>query len=214
MADLREFIQAWHARMHPALADALAHLASYDKSPVADGELGDWVDALCAMRFDPTDVRPIATLIDKQDPHLQEAGLQLARAALRTVDANAAFEFPLTRLVAEEIDPWVLEALVELLQHSRHPYLAVYQGLVRNHGKRPKGPGIMRNRHIEPWSRLERVYEQHAIQTATPKPRDLVYLPILEAKHATTGWLPTLRAILTKLGFDPDQHIAMLQRFS
>lgn len=205
-----DFIAAWHARVHGALVDGLAPLAALDRLPVPDGVLGDFVDVLCALQFEPGDLAAIACLIEKTDPHLQEAGVQLARAAWRTVDV-AELEPPLARLVARPIDPWVAEALADLLADPRLALPTVYANLVKIHGKSPAGPGIMRNRGIRPWARLEGVYEQHMLHVRSPAPRDLAYLPILERRMGTRGWAATQRAILTRMGFDPDAHLALLR---
>jgi hypothetical protein len=207
-----EIIDAWHARVHNAVNDALAYLASLEATPFSDGILGEWIDAMVAMRFTADDVPLIVRIIDKTDPHLQEAGVRLARAALRTVDAAAELEPALARLVSREIDPWVLEALVDVLADTRYELTPVYQGLAQIHGKFPtSGWGILRNRAIQPWRRLVQVYLQHAIQVVRPRERDLAYLPILERELGTRGWEVTQRHILTSMGFDPDEHLRLLR---
>ena len=206
-----ELIDAWHERVHGAVNDALAYLASLEANPVSDGILGEWLDVLVAMRFAESDVQLIVRIIDKSDPHLQEAGVRLARAALRSVDAGDALEPVLARLAAREIDPWVLEALVDLLAESRLELTSVYRELAANHGKSTRGFGIMRNRAIQPWRRLVQVYLQHAIQTSRPRDRDLAYLPVLEKELGTRGWEVTQRHILASMGFDPDEHLSLLR---
>ena len=206
-----EIIDAWHDRVHGALNDALAYLASLEASPVSDGILIEWIDVLVALKFAPADVPLIVRIIDKTDPHLQEAGVRLARASLRSVDAAAELEPALARLASREIDPWVLEALVELLADNRLELTTVYQGLAAIHGKPPRGWAIMRNRAIQPWRRLVQVYLQHAIQTLRPRERDLAYLPVLERELGTHGWEVTQRHILTNMGIDADEHLQLLR---
>jgi hypothetical protein len=207
-----EIIDAWHERVHHAVNDALAYLASLEATPISDGILGEWIDVLVAMKFAPDDIPLIVSIIDKSDPHLQEAGVRLARAALRTVDAADALEPALARLVSREIDGWVLEALVHLLADSRAELTTVYQGLAKIHGKTPTGVrGIMRNRAIQPWRRLVQVYTQNIVQTARPRDRDLAYLPVLERELGTHGWEATQRHILLGMGFDPDEHLMRLR---
>jgi hypothetical protein len=207
-----EIIDAWHDRVHGALNDALAYLTSLEAAPVSDGILGEWIDVLVAMKFAASDVPLIVRIIDKTDPLLQEAGVRLARAALRTTDAAAELEPALARLVSHEIDPWVLEALVDLLAENRLDLTTVYQGLAQIHGKPTRtGWSIQRNRAIQPWRRLIQVYLQHAIQTHRPRDRDLAYLPVLERELGTHGWEITQRHILISMGFDPDEHLALLR---
>ena len=206
-----ELIDAWHDRVHSAVNDALAYLASLEANPVSDGILGEWIDVLVAMKLADSDVPLIVQIIDKADPHLQEAGVRLARAALRTVDAGAALEPVLARLASRDVDPWVLEALVDLLADTRTELTTVYQALAKNHGKSARSFGIMRNRAIQPWRRLVQVYLQHAIQTLRPRDRDLAYLPVLEKELGTRGWEVTQRHILAMMGIDPDEHLQQLR---
>ncbi len=160
------------------------------------------------MKLTDADVPLIVRIIDTADPHLQEAGVRLARAALRTVDESDALEPPLARHVSREIDPWVLEPLVDLLALSRADPMTVYQGLAAIHRKAPRGWGITRNRAIQPWRRVVGVYMQHAIQRAHPKERDFTYLPILERELGTHGWDATQRQILATTGIDPTSTLA------
>lgn len=206
-----EYIEGWYGRLRGPVTDALAYLADCETAPTSDGVLGEWVDTLRALRFGADDVPFIAQLIDKHDVHLQEAGVRLAHSTLRYVDATAAFTPPLTRLVSREIDPWVLESLIDLLAYSQAPFDSVYEGLARIHRQPPKGFGIARNRHIDPWRRVVQVYESNAIQTLRPRARDMAVLPILEREHGTRGWEPTLRAILVRMGYDADLHFQRLR---
>jgi len=206
-----EIIDAWHERVHSALNDALAYLASLEAAPVSDGILGEWIDVLVALKFTPTDVPLIVRVIEKTDPLLQEAGVRLARAALRTVDGAGELEPALARLASREIDPWVLEALVDLLADNRLELTSVYAGLATIHAKPARGWTIQRNRAIQPWRRLVQVYLQHAIQTLRPRERDLAYLPVLERELGTHGWEVTQRHILTNMGIDPDEHLQQLR---
>ena len=206
-----EIIDAWHERVHGALNDALAYLASLEAAPVSDGILGEWLDVLVAMKFAASDIPLIVRIIDKTEPLLQEAGVRLARAAMRSVDAEAELEPALAHLVSRDIDAWVLEALVDLLVDTRLELTTVYQGLAAIHGRSARGWGIQRNRAIQPWRRLVQVYLQHAIQTLRPRNRDLAYLPVLERELGTHGWEVTQRHILASMGFDPDEHLALLR---
>lgn len=207
-----EVIDAWHSRVHSAVADALAYLANLEAAPVSDGILIEWVDVLVAMKFDDADIPLIVSIIDKTDPHLQEAGVRLARAALRTARGTEALEPALARLVSQPPDPWVLEALVDLLADTRAELTTVYQGLAQIHGQPPRRDwGIMRNRAIQPWRRLVQIYLQNAIQAVHPRERDLAYLPVLERELGTRGWDVTQRHILASMGFDPDEHLRLLR---
>jgi len=206
-----DFIDAWHDRVHSAVNDALAYLASLEATPVSDGILSEWLDVLCAMRFTEGDVPFVVQMIDKTDPHLQEAGVRLARAALRHVDAAPVLEPALARLVSRDIDPWVLEALADVLAETRLELTSVYRELAARHGSAPSRMGIMRNRAIQPWRRIAQVYLQHAIQRLHPRERDLAYLPVLERELGTHGWEPTQRHILHTMGIDPDEHVRLLR---
>lgn len=206
------YIQDWHARVHPALAEALAFLADAEAVPVPDGVLGERIDTLRAMRFTEADLDRIARIVGKRDALLQEAGVELAAAALRQIGGDERLEPALAQLVAQPIDPWVLKALLAVLRDGSRTLTTVYEGLARIHEQPPRTFGIMRNAAIGPWRDLITIYEQHAIQTLRPQQRDLAYLPILERMHRTRGWEATARAILTKMGFDPDEHFRLLRR--
>ena len=225
-----ERIEAWHRNLRGAVTDALTYLAGLDESSVSDGILGDWIDTLVAMRFTSDDVPLIVRIIDKADPHLQEAGIRLARSAIGAPDDTPTLEAALARVVSRDIDAWVLEALVDLLAFTRLELTTVYQKLAAVHGATPAygeprrntsklgtstgAPHrryIMRNRHIQPWRRLVELYQQNAIQTLEPRERDLAYLPILERELGTHGWRATQRHILTSMGFDPEQHLQLLR---
>ncbi len=208
-----QFLDEWHARLADALHDGLAFLAGCDAHPFPDGVLHDWVRQLCTFHFEPRDVAPIAALIRKRDPHLQEAGVELATAALSHVDAGTAIGDAVAELLrAQPVDDWVLLAVVGLLQHFE--LTAVYREVVKLAPRtRPRGmTGIMRNRHIDPYRELDQLYEQNAIQTLVPQERDLCYLPLLEARLGTRGWAATQRRILEQMGFDPDEHLKLLRR--
>jgi hypothetical protein len=52
----------------------------------------------------------------------------------------------------------------------------------------------------QPWLRLEQLYAQLALaRGTTPAAHDLAYLPILEARLATTGWEQTLDALRARM---------------
>jgi hypothetical protein len=207
-----EFIDSWHARVHSALSDGLAHLAKHEELPAPDGVIGDWVDVLCAMRFEAGDVPSVAKLVAKRNPYLQEIGVRLAISALRDVDAWPALESSFVTLIARgPIDAWVVEAIVDLLRRSHAP-VAVFRELAKRHGQSPRGmDGIMRNRAIRPWSDLETVYEQLVIQALQPGEREAVVVPVLEAKLGTKGFSATQDRILRDMGFDPEEHRSRLR---
>jgi hypothetical protein len=235
-----EFIRAWHARTAVATTEALAHLASCDVSPVSDGVLGDWLRALAGLRFTDADAPYIVALIGKRDPHLQEAGIELATVALHSIDGThvVQLEAAIEQLLAGDApDSWVVEALVDYLATAPGSRTAIYEALARHHlahldeqarpldvarldparldaARQPSRPMIMRNRYIDPWRRLVReVYEQNAIENVRPLPRDLAVLPVLERVNDTRGWDATVRAILARMGFDADEHFARLRSF-
>jgi hypothetical protein len=214
----QQFLDAWHARVAGALDDALDFLAAHDENPWSDGVLGEWVRELCAFRFQEHNLSAIAALIRKRDPHLCEAGLLLGAAAVQHVGGVEQLEPALVELVrGSPLDSWILLALVALLGKYLGPLVPqltpVYRALVtRKRGAPPPERCIHRNRYIAPERELEQLYEQQALQTLQPTERDLVYLPILEARHHTSGWRPTVLKILETMGLDPAQHEKALSR--
>ena len=214
-----DFIDHWHAGIARALDDALAFLATHEESPFSDGILGEWLRELCAFRFQERHLAPIVALIKKRDPHLQEAGVSLAAAALRNVDGAQAIEPALAALAgAPDLDTWVLQAIVDLLSGHIGPrgalFTEVYRVLVKLKPvarSRRGPPGIMRNRAINPFGDLIGLYEQHLLQTLNPTARDLLLLPALEARHHTRGWQPTMVRVLQTMGLDVDHHLRVLK---
>lgn len=195
----------------------IADLASCDESPTFDGPLLDWVRE---QQPRASDVPALTALFAKHDPHLQEAGVELATALIRIVSgALMHLEPALARLASCDLDPWVVEAIVELLEHA--PSAAVIMALARRHqdelatralpasppavsaatpaalpARTPARRFILRNRLPQPWLRLEQLYAQLALVAgAFPAPHDLAYLPILEHRFATRGWGPTHEAL-------------------
>jgi hypothetical protein len=229
-----ELIRQWQARVAAATTEAIGQLARCDVSPVSDGVLGDWMRSLVCLRFTDADLPAIVALIGKSDPHLQEAGIELATAAVRSVSgATEALDEAIARLLERGVpDSWVVHALVDYLAVVRSSRVEIYEALARFHlahldeQERPRQLStspppsiapptvIARNRYIDPWRDLvRRVYDQSAIQTLRPTPADLAVLPVLERVHGTRGWDQTQRAILTQLGTDPDEYFARLRQF-
>jgi hypothetical protein len=199
----------------------IAELAACDESPTTDGMLLGWVRD---QQPRASDVPALTALFAKQDPHLQEAGVELATALIRIVSgALMHLEPALARLAGCKLDPWVVEAIVELLEHAPSP--TVIMALASRHQDElapralpamppafpaatpaaapalaPKRRYILRNRLPQPWLRLEQLYAQLALAAgALPAPHDLAYLPILEHRYETRGWQQTLEAVRTHM---------------
>jgi hypothetical protein len=189
---------------------SIAELAALAESPLSDGLLREWMEKQSVVLGD---VPALVALFRSADPHLQEAGVELATALLRSAPpgaltaTRAALEPALAALVGPDLDPYVVEALAGLV--SEHPLTSVIAALARHHvgGGFPlpvptslpvprPGIHIHRNRMPQPWQQLERLYAQLALAAGdTPGPRDLAYLPVLEARHGTRGWQATRAAI-------------------
>ena len=200
----------------------IAELAACDESPTTDGMLLDWVRE---QQPRASDVPALTALFTKEDPHLQEAGVELATALIRIVSgALMHLEAALGSLAGRALDPWVVEAIVELLEHA--PSATVIMALAPRHQDElalrelpampPAFPAatpaafakippanrrfIVRNRLPQPWLRLEQLYAQLALAAgASPAPHDLAYLPILEHRYQTRGWHDTLEAVRTRM---------------
>ena len=233
--DPHRFLEAWQQRAAPLLDEALEFLAGQPELPLPDGVLGDWVDQLRTMPFADRHADALVALIDKDDPHLQEAGLRLAAAAARrTGELGERLELPLTRLLERDtVDQWVLRAVVRLLGcfigPEAPPLTSVYRELVRvlqapageaDGGEDDAGeqdassgevrPGIMRNMFINPRREAIDLFEQIALQSLHPGDRELAILPVLEEHNETRGWRDTVVCLLERMGLDPDEHFAVL----
>jgi hypothetical protein len=207
------FLDRWHARVGDALVDALEFLAAQEESPFSDGVLSQWVRELCALRFEARHVGPVLALLEKRDPHLHEAGVRLAARAIELTDDVEAFESRVAALLRDpQLELWVLQAVVDLLRRFVGPrgplFTEAYRALVSL--PPPRGRRIMRNRFIAPQRDLDELYEQHALQTLRPTERDLLFLPVLEARYGTRGWRPTVVSILEKMGLDVAHHMKVL----
>jgi hypothetical protein len=159
----------------------LAELAGFTESPTSDGVLGDWVRKRAAAPFAAADVRALVALLRAPDPHLQEAGVELATAALRTIDAGEQLEPHLAALASAGTDPYVLEALVELLEEHALPRLfdalAALDRATPAHAPPGRiGPAvpapradrtrfILRNRLADPWPRFRALAERRGVRT-------------------------------------------------
>ena len=190
----------------------LAELAACDDSPTSDGMLADWVRE---QQPRASDVPALIALFGKSDPHLQEAGIELATALVRIVSgALMHLEPALAELASRPLDPYVVEAIVELLEHAPSP--PVISALAARHQHELEPPElpttppdpramrherfILRNRLPQPWLRLEQLYAQLALAAGPqPAPHDLAYLPILEHRLQTHGWQPTLEALRARM---------------
>jgi hypothetical protein len=195
----------------------IAELAACDESPTSDGMLLEWVRE---QQPRASDVPALIALFAKQDPHLEEAGVELATALIRIVSgALMHIEPALVELASRDLDPYVVEAIVELLELA--PSAPVIMALAPRHQDElaqralpaipPTFPAatpvafpaltpprrfILRNRMPQPWLRLEQLYAQLALAAgAFPAPHDLAYLPILEHRFETCGWAQTLEAL-------------------
>jgi hypothetical protein len=197
----------------PPWNGSIAELAALEESPLSDGMLHEWTEK---QRVSVDDVPALAALVRSADPHLQEAGVDLATALLGSAPpgtrsaTRAALEPALAAIVGPGLDPYVVEALAELLEH--HPLMSVIAALVCHHVDEhaprvlpttppvpratPPGRFILRNRLPRPWLRLEALYARLALAAGdAPTARDLAYLPVLEARHGTHGWSATLAAL-------------------
>ncbi len=220
---LDDFIAAWNARAALLVDDALAELLKYDACPIPDGVLGQWIRQLEGLHLTTHQTARIVALLGKRDPLLQEAGIKLASRLLDCVPSDAhAVEAPLAKLLSEHpVDPWLLEAVAELLgRHSgtNDPlFVSVHRELAREMmapppPRRTLPRGITRARAINPFRTLAHQFEQHVLQRLTPTERELAVLPVLEAEHGTRGFEATQRRILESMGLDVAEHLAVLRR--
>jgi hypothetical protein len=209
-----EAIERWRSRVGDALAEALEFLAGHEKSPFSDGVLGEWMRELVGQRLEERHLSSVETLLQRPDPHLIEAGLELAARALECFDCVDRLEPSLARIAREQRDePWVLEALVDLLRRIGAEFVQVYGELAKPPPPRRRRdwPGINRNRMIQPEVELVTLFEQHLLRRLQPWARDELILPVLERKHGTKGWRDTQLAVLKQMGLDPDHHFRVLR---
>jgi hypothetical protein len=145
-------IERWRARVGDALAEALEFLAAHDESPFSDGVLGEWMRELVTQRIEERHIPAIEVLLRKPDPHLVEAGLELATRALECLGCAERLEPSLAKVARDLRDEgWVLEALIELLRESHSEFPSVYRELANPRpAPRERRLSIHRNRYIDP----------------------------------------------------------------
>ena len=153
-------------------------------------------------------------MIQKTDPFLQEAGINLALASVEALHDYSGLEDPICDLLKKpDLDPWVLYAIVSFAEQANSStrttdLLNLHTSLAEVIYKPPnakpassagKQERIMRARPIYPVEMAKAVFDRTMTAFSQPTPRSMAILPYLEKEYGTNGWEETYRAVSRKL---------------
>jgi len=220
------FTSKWEKKASEMLEEGLKYLVQLDSRPAPSGVFGGFVDRLAALPFAKRHTSYLIRLIEKSDPFLQEAGLELACAAVELArtsseqtDIYEALEPTICRLLDNGIlDPWILLAIVKFAKTANDtvsPELfCLFRGLAEaaygkgvsllTPGSTESGNSILRSRArgIEPIKEAKELLDDVMLTRTKPTPRTKAILPFLEKAHKTKGWQATRDKILKNRGIE------------
>ena len=184
--------------------DGLKNIAHYEHLPAPDGRFDDYVDVLCALPPRKEHYPLIIEMLRKSDPYLQEAGVKLATASVRTLNDYTGLEAPFCDILNRaDLDPWVLRAIVQFASVSCNrispPLVKFYADFAAVAYERTPtcSPGktiILRQMGIDPYLDARRCVLQVMLNSTNPTPRSDAILPYLERAFNTKGWSDTYKA--------------------
>ncbi|WP_455203027.1 hypothetical protein [Kaarinaea lacus] len=210
--DFRHFAELWETKGSALLDEGLQYIQQFDEIPIADGIFGDYVSRLLCLPFKEQHIPNICSLIDKQSPYLQEAGIKLAIACIRDVENHRQMSKAICKILKRKnLDPWVLLAIVKFARETAHPIrfpplVCLYKGLAQwafelePIKRKPFSGNIMRNMGINPVREAQDVLDQIMINRYSKPSIIKAILPYLERQYDTRGAEVTTKAIRTKLG--------------
>ncbi|MFZ4394842.1 MAG: hypothetical protein ACOYOU_04360 [Kiritimatiellia bacterium] len=201
------------------LTEGMQQIVQYERLPTSDGIFGGYVRFLCALPPREEHLPQIILLLQKKDPYLQEAGVNLATASVKSLNNYSGLEDPLCALLKKpDLDGWVLYALVQFAKEAMNPNSpaltnffgalaeATVGQLTPKTGKagvaaadRPLvGIGMGRQMPINPEKDAKTILDWIVMYTEEQTPRVRAILPYLEKAYGTKGWKATRAAALKK----------------
>ncbi|MCO5167181.1 MAG: hypothetical protein M9894_12585 [Planctomycetes bacterium] len=184
----------------------LAALEAWDPARDPPGALGDVARRVAALPLGPDAPARLAALVGRDDPFLQEAGLVVARGQVEqglVPGVAEAVAGPAARAVrAEGVDPWVVLAVVELVDTvgGGAPLEELLAALAEAAARGPSpidatraGPAGSRMRPVtgEAYARLDDTLGRWLGQAGAA---DAKLLAHLERRHGARGLEATRRA--------------------
>lgn len=201
------------------LTEGLQQIVQYDRIPAADGTFSKYIRFLCTLPPREEHLPLIILLLQKKDPYLQEAGVNLATASVKGINTYSGLEDPLCALLKRPgLDGWVFYALVQFAEEAGNPGApaltnffgalaeATIGHLTPNTGKagvaaaasQLVGIGMGRQMPINPEKDAKTILDRLVMYTEEPTPRVRAILPYLEKAYGTKGWQATRAAALKK----------------
>ena len=105
------------------LTEGLQQIVQYDRLPTSDGTFGEYVRFLCALPPREEHLPLIILLLQKKDPYLQEAGVNLATASIKGLNNYSGLEDPICALLKKpDLDGWVLYLSLIHISEPTRPY--------------------------------------------------------------------------------------------
>jgi hypothetical protein len=203
-----EFESAWNAQALQLLDSALAYVSALETVPCPDGVFHYFVKKLLVLPFKERHVPLIIRLLGRADPHLQEAGVELAGASAGRLAVLHLYENPLRAILAQkDLDPWVLQALNQhflpqtiYAHRQRIPaFFRAYASVAYGPEPAPKLlPAIQRTRPIHPYADARSIIE-HRIAASTSADEEIeAMLPIVEKAIGVAGYAAVRKALIEK----------------
>ncbi len=194
------------------LTEGLECIVEYDSIPTTDGVFGGYIDMLCALPCQKGHAAQILQLINKSDPFLQEAGVELAISSINKCRNYSVFEPALCRLLSQpDLDPWVMRAIVRFAKESNNrispDMVSLYSALAEVAYSKPKARRrnlqnsnyIHRSMWIDPHHDARNCLDQVMLNANDSTPRSNSILPHLENAYGTKGWKETHEAVHNKV---------------
>jgi hypothetical protein len=169
---------------------------------IADGVFGRLIDMISSLPFKEKHTPYIKKLMNKNNPYLQEAGVQLATASVKQLNNHHEFEESLCLLLQKNIDPWVLHEINNFFREttyrmdipkinnffvsfSQAAYNTKKEMLTTKIGKKR----ICRNMGIQPFKEAQKLIEYMIVNNYNnPGWRIKAVLPALESFYKMEGY--------------------------
>ncbi|MCP3922425.1 MAG: hypothetical protein GY714_07565 [Desulfobacterales bacterium] len=200
MKDFDNFRNKWNNKAGNLLDEALQYIAKLENLPTSDGSFSDIRRAMVNMPFKKSQVPHIIKIINKEDPHLQEAGVYFASASVEGLNNHDEFEVALCKLMKKDIDSWVMESInsffkttgfikMKRIDYFFYRYASIAYDLKKEkRSKDFKSWVIMRSRPITPYEDARKLIE-NMVQNSSEYTNEIkAVMPILEKVYKLEGY--------------------------
>lgn len=201
------FLERWNPDIPNAVEDALRYLVKLDQLPGPDGISSDFIDRLGEQIIARKHFPYIKKMIKRESPYFQEAGVELAIAAVRDCKVYSEFSVSINSLLRREmLDDWVAKAIIDFVgsipvNEEASEILVLLEGLAKYaYGDKPAEQApfsrniIMRTMGIWPQFDAKAFLEQEVL-SGNETQRTRVILPFMEGFYKTRGMSGTIVVI-------------------